>query len=319
MSWANRFKGGPGAASSWAMDTSVREPSIFVLGVQKCGTTTVADLLSEQPEIFIPSIKETYFFCDESSFSKGIDWYLSEFYSPISTGAARLFCDATPFYLASSEAMERIARYTDDSARFVVCLRDPVHRAYSAYWHQRRLGNESLAFEEALAVEQERIAHARSIGGRWWRHAYVEVGHYGAHLKRAFDLLGRERLLVLNEADLQDLAALQGRLRAFLDLPERVEVPAVDRSNGAAMPRSRFLQSLITQRSPLKRLAQAVVPRELRTALGRKLLGLNLRAVNYPPMQEGTKALLRVQFTADLAKLEGLGIRVPATWCGGAT
>jgi hypothetical protein len=292
----------------------VREPSVYILGVQKCGTTTVADVLAAQPEIFVPSIKETYFFCDEEHFAKGTDWYIREFYSPGATADARLYCDATPFYLASPQAMKRIARHIDESARFIVCLRDPVARAYSAYWHQCRLGNEPLSFEAALDAEPVRVAESRAAQGRWWRHAYVEVGHYGSQLERAFELLGRDRFLVLNETDLRDIAGLQSRLRAFLQLPARDDLPSVDRSNSAAMPRSTLLRSLITRRNPLKRVAQILLPRELRSAWGRKLMRLNQKSVEYPPMREETRDTLEAHFTQELAKLESLGISVPTTW-----
>ena len=290
------------------------EPSIFILGVQKCGTTTVADLLAAQPEIFLPSIKETYFFCDESRYAKGDDWYRSEFYARGATQGSTRFCDATPFYLASREALERIERYAGDEGRFVVCLRDPVQRAYSAYWHQRRLGNETLPFAEALAAEPLRIAEGRAAKGRWWRHAYVEVGMYGKHLEHAFQVLGRERFLVLNETDLADMQALQARLRAFLGLPECQDVPNVKRSNSSAMPRSRWVQAAIIRNSALKRVIQAVLPREFRSRIGRTIREINQRAFRYPPMEEETRIALRQTFSQDRTRLRSLKIPVPESW-----
>ena len=59
------------------------KPSVFVLGAQKCGTTTVADMLAAQPEVFVPSVKETYFFCDEELWAKGQDWYSDDTTTPL--------------------------------------------------------------------------------------------------------------------------------------------------------------------------------------------------------------------------------------------
>lgn len=292
------------------------KPSVFVLGVQKCGTTTVADLLARQPEVFVPSIKETYFFCDESHYARGEDWYQSEFYSPRATKSASLFCDATPFYMASLEALDRIASFADASARYIVCLREPVSRAYSAYWHQCRLGNEPLNFEAALAAESCRIAAARADRGRWWRHAYVEVGHYGAHLEQAFDRLGQSNFLILTEDNLSNMEELQATLRSFLDLPERNEKPCLERSNAASMPRFAFLQDLVIRDNPIKRIASALIPRELRTSIGNSLLNANQKAFRYPPMDLETQRTLRAHFAGDLAKLEALGIAIPKSWRG---
>lgn len=285
------------------------EPSVFVIGAQKCGTTTVADILAAQPEIFVPSIKETYFFCDEALWAKGLDWYRGEFYSPSATGQKRIFCDATPFYLASRDAIDRLAAYANADTRFIAVLRDPVSRAYSAYWHQRRLGNEPLSFEDALDAEPERIARARATGARWWRHAYVEVGRYAVQLAHAHDRLGRDRMLVLTRADLSDVGALQERLRRHIDLrPIEGSLDAPVRSNSAAMPRSQTLHRMITGRNPLKSVARAMLPRELRTRIGRRILAGNLQPARYPPMQPETRARLEAVFASDIAALEALGV-----------
>ncbi|EMB15681.1 sulfotransferase family protein [Rhodopirellula europaea] len=296
----------------------MRDPSVFVLGAQKCGTTTVADLLAEQPEVFVPSIKETYFFCDPARFELGTDWYRSEFYAVKAFGAAKLLCDATPFYLASSCAIDRLANFNPGSGRYIVCLRDPVDRAYSAYWHQQRLGNETLDFEQALASESERVSLARERGQRWWRHAYVEVGMFGSQLRYAFERLGRENFLILTSEDLRDIAEVQIRIRAFLGLPRREGLPSSKRSNASGRPRSRFLQDAVNRPSIAKRFIRKVVPRELRSSIGRNLLELNLKPFRYPPMNERTRGELRSRFKSDLYELQAHGVMVPQSWFSGS-
>lgn len=292
------------------------EPSLFVLGSQKCGSTTIADLLAAQPEIFVPSIKETYFFCDEALWAKGFDWYRSEFYRNSATEGCRVYCDATPFYLASKEAIDRLADYADEETRFVVTLRDPVSRAYSSYWHQQRMGNESLSFEAALEIEPDRIAAARAEKGRWWRHAYTEVGRYAAQLDYAFEKLGRDRVLVLLPEDLKDVPKLQNQLREHVGLrPANSESSAEQmRSNSSSMPRSKTLHRLITKDNPLKSVIKTLLPREMRTKLGRKILSRNLKAGQYPPMDPATRARLEQLFAPEIDALMAMGITGAAAW-----
>lgn len=286
-------------------------PNVFVLGAQKCGTTTIADLLAAQPEIFVPSIKETYFFCDEGLWRHGPAWYEAEFY-PDSTVQDRPFvADATPFYLASRAAIDRIAEYADAEARFVVALRDPVDRAYSAYWHQRRLGNEALEFREALAAEPARIARARAEGGRWWRHAYVEAGFYAGQLEHAFDRLGRERVLVLDWAAFGDSARLVTLLRRHLGLPAGSAAPvAGTHSNPASVPRLKIVSDLVTRDNPVKSAARRLLPREFRTRMGRRILARNARPVAHPAMDAEVRAELERRFASDLEDLNALGIKL---------
>ncbi|MEQ9058424.1 MAG: sulfotransferase [Gammaproteobacteria bacterium] len=288
---------------------------LFVLGAQKCGTTTLADLINEHPLVYVPPIKETYFFCDEMEYEKGSRWYLEEYYSSRRADAMQVHCDATPFYLASRAAIDRIHTFVQGRrASFIVCLRDPVARAYSAYWHQRRLGNERLLFEEALEVEGERIEKSIANRDRWWRHAYVEIGMYGKHLEYAVERLGKDRVLVLTEEDLASSRRAAERVFSFAGL----EVPHFDaaskRSNPAAMPRLKTLQSLVTRENVIKKLARAVVPRELRSAIGNRILELNSRRFTYPPMAQSTRELLEQKFAEDRGRLRGLGLPVPRSW-----
>ena len=48
------------------------------------------------------------------------------------------------------EKYESIKREVIRNVKFIVIFRDPVERAYSAYWHRRRNMRESVSFEEAI-------------------------------------------------------------------------------------------------------------------------------------------------------------------------
>lgn len=286
--------------------SKMRSVNLFVLGTQKCGTTSLADYLSTHQEIFVPSVKEMYHFCVDQSYLKGNEWYENEFFAPAAAEAARYRVDATPFYLASEEALQRIAAYCEPQTRFLVILRDPVARAVSAYRHQLRLGNEELSLEDALDAEPERIARARTAGERWWRHAYVSVGKYGEQLERAFDLLGRDRILVMPGHALQDTSALNRTLVDFLDLSMPFEAREAPRSNQASMPRSAFLRNLIIRQNPIKSLAQSILPRELRSRIGRAINSGNAKPAEKFEVSEETRARLRQAFVEDLAHLRRL-------------
>jgi len=67
--------------------------------------------------------------------------------------------EASPVYLSATHAGVSAAamrRMTPD-VRLIAILRQPAERAYSAYWHHRRLGIEPLTdFGAALAAEERR-------------------------------------------------------------------------------------------------------------------------------------------------------------------
>ena len=81
--------------------TGVRH--ILVVGVEKCGTTTLHAYLSEHPDISRGPAKEIFFF--NKGYERGADWYSGLF----DLGNAKAALDATPSYFRSaSRQMRRI-------------------------------------------------------------------------------------------------------------------------------------------------------------------------------------------------------------------
>lgn len=182
-------------------------PTFLIAGAQKCGTTTLSGALRQHPEIFLSKPKELHFF--DRRFDRGLDWYSSHF-TP--SPRHKQVGEATPAYMFDPDARRRFAEALP-GIRIVVILRDPVSRAYSHYWHQRRLGNEQLpTFEEAVAAEPERRAspNARTRLAS----AYLERGRYIAQIEPLVETHGRDHVHVMLLDDL--VADRVGALRTLL-------------------------------------------------------------------------------------------------------
>jgi hypothetical protein len=191
---------------------SVPLPTFVIAGAQKCGTTTLAAALRQHRQVYVSRPKELHFF--DAHFARGLDWYAEQF-SPKDRHVQ--IGEATPVYLDHPVARARLSRTLPD-AKVVVILRNPVDRAYSHYWHKRRLGSEPLAsFEEAVAAEPERRAAARRQS--WLKHAYVDRGHYMDRIDPLVASHGRDRVHVLLLDDLvADPPDTLGALLQFLEV-----------------------------------------------------------------------------------------------------
>lgn len=204
-------------------------PNLLVIGGQRCGTSSLFKYLGGHPRCAASVRKEVRFFTEY--YGRGASWYRSHF--PLSTVAkirrAKVFFEATPDYLLDPRVPKRASSLLPDF-RVIVLLRDPVERAYSHYWHNRRLGTETLPFQEALAAESDRIGShlARIERGSeeptpksLLRYAYVERGRYARHLERWLDFIESERVLILpSEFFYQDTDTAFQEILAFLGLPE---------------------------------------------------------------------------------------------------
>lgn len=157
-------------------------PNFLIIGAQKSGTSAIYHCLRKHPDIFLPDKKEIHFFSDDYKYKKGLSYYES-FFSGYK--GEKAIGEATPRYLYEEKVPERIAKNLQD-VKLIVCLRNPIHRAFSAYWMNYKRGTEVLEFESAL--KQNPI--------------YIEFGFYYRGLMRYLDFFSEERILVLIYEDL---------------------------------------------------------------------------------------------------------------------
>ncbi|MEE2786148.1 MAG: sulfotransferase [Myxococcota bacterium] len=169
-----------------------RLPNFFVIGSQKSGTSSLFQVLRRHPEIFVPPIKEVNFFFDDATHRLGLGWYQRQF----SMAADRALCgDISPGYLCNPRTPERIYRLRPN-AKLIVILRDPIQRAYSQYWDNRRRLREPRTFDE-LASEPLHHVFVKH------RQNYFSRGVYHIYLKRYYELFSRAQILPLWFSDLR--------------------------------------------------------------------------------------------------------------------
>ncbi|HKR05421.1 MAG TPA: sulfotransferase domain-containing protein [Bacteroidia bacterium] len=109
-------------------------PGFLIIGAQKSGTSSLHYYLDVHPNLAKGRLKEVHFFNRDSNFNRGFGWYEKHFLHPFSSN--KLFYEATPNYLYSKLAPERIYKYKP-GIKLILVLRNPVDRAYSA-WNMYR-------------------------------------------------------------------------------------------------------------------------------------------------------------------------------------
>jgi hypothetical protein len=208
-------------------------PDFLIIGAQRCGTTSLFRNLAAHPVVVPPLFQKGIHFFD-LNYGRGLRWYRGQF--PVrsiadrrvaATGHRAVSGEASPYYVFHPLAAERIARDLP-AVKLIVLLRDPVERAFSAYRQETARGFETEPVERALELEETRLAGELEriqadpdyVSFHHQHHAYLARGRYAEQLKRLFDLIGRERVLVLESTSF--FAAPQPvweRVLAFLGLP----------------------------------------------------------------------------------------------------
>jgi hypothetical protein len=235
--------------------SQVVEPTFFMVGAARSGTTSMYEYLRQHPEIYMPSTvagKEPSYFCDLvapwASRYRDYDSYVSLF----AKGRGRTAVgDASTNYLVAPESAGRI-RERYPQAKIVMILRNPAERAYSLYRYICNWGFEDApTFEKGLAREASRLGNARFM--KDWQllyHAflYYHSGLYAEQVSRYLEVFPREQVHVLLFDDLKNdaLAAVRGVYR-FLGVDAEFE-PDLDPRNASQFPLSVKLQAFVSRR-----------------------------------------------------------------------
>ncbi len=230
----------------------LRKPDFLVVGAEKCGTTWLADMLRQHPDVFIPVEKEVHYFnrrfsdfpeIENFNFDKPIEWYF-EFFA--GAGAGQKIGEACPAYLWDETAAARIHDF-EPRLKILMLLRNPAERTYSAYrfWMQRGVVGR-VPLKEAVA-RHSKLLLDRSL--------------YFAQTKRYLDLFPREqvRVWVMDRPD-KSMTAILEEVEGFIGVRRLVPANAEARSNVTAEPRFRFANWLTARLRRFVRANRIFVP-----------------------------------------------------------
>lgn len=195
---------------------SNRSPDFLLAGFQKCATTWLHVCLREHPQLFIPEKHMLHFF--DIHYDKGLEWYGRLFDE---ARESQIVGDTTVTYARDPRALERIVQH-NPHAKIILSVRNPVDRAFSHYWHEKKKRKITFRFEE--------LFDNYDLFDDW-----VRPGRYYERIQDVFQYFHPKRVLILLCDDFPTAPeAVFRRLFEFLDvLPEFVPPSIKVRHNAA--------------------------------------------------------------------------------------
>ena len=134
----------------------------LVLGVQKCGTTTLANWLAQHPGVTFCIQKEPDFFSRNEDWKAKLSEYHQLYLSDTRENANKLWIEGSTSYswfLEFPQVADRLFEY-NPNLKFIYIVREPISRIVSHYKHNFLKGHTRKAFSKAVIEEPEFLAHS---------------------------------------------------------------------------------------------------------------------------------------------------------------
>jgi len=297
-------------------------PNSFIIGVQKAGTTTLDDWLSQHPQVYCyDSLKDVHLFglLENDAIEKKL---LQE---PSVYKNEPVVLQSAVNYIFYPEFLKAIKEY-NPGAKLVVIIRNPVDRAISAYSYFKKMLREKRDIKEALLYEPaEAIPFSKDNND----FTYIEHGLYYRQIKACLDLFDQQQLLVLDYDDLvKQPEMLTKKIFTFLQV-DTAFVPDFTPKNITGEVKNQWLQQNLIKQNKLKKFivkyfVDPWMPRSKRKLMKQKMFEMNTGKKNAPAKNEqaelpGDIQLIKDQlpkyFIEDAKKLDVLlGTKFSEKW-----
>lgn len=279
---------------------------LMIVGSQKSGTSSLLRYLAQHPGIYTHPQPEMTYFLQDHEYNRGYESAYAKYFSKCPDD--EIIIAKNVMVMCSTEKMQRIHEH-NPKINLVVLLREPVSRAYSAYWWARRRGWENIkTFEDALNTEETRH---NEDWFKWRQCLYKFNSTYYPHINTLYSMFGNEQVhCFLTEELTTNAHSICQQLFTIIDVNSEFE-PIVDKKfNKAAMPRSDKFGFLFTQflasQNPLRRAIRKLVPDAAAYKFRKALLDLNEKPFTPPQINPKTSLELGKYFTPYNEKLSEL-------------
>jgi len=191
------------------------KPNYIIIGAQKSGTTTLAEMFRQHPQIFMSRPKEIHYFDREENYAKGPAWYEAHF-EQADPARHLAIGEATPNYSAVGlhpEIPGRMHAYLPD-LRLIYIVRDPIERIRSQWYFVRSKEPGLAPLREAVRSDPRFLAHSC----------------YGRNVEAYRERYGEDRVLVSFLDDYQrDPGGELARICRFLGVDDSFAFAEADK------------------------------------------------------------------------------------------
>ena len=269
---------------------SNKKVNLFIIGVNKAGSSWLYYLLNNHPQVFMSEVKEQYYFNEQ--YPENMEKYHANF--PFDRDY-KYFGEATPTYYRSGETAQNILEYAPE-AKIVAIVRDPIKRLHSQFYFHKQLGiiPEDKTIEEAINEPDTHL---------------IRDSHYEETLPVYQELFLDNFKIISLEQALKNMEFCWQELQSFLAL-KTVELPELSNKSENATGSSFFRLIYKYTIRPIKKRSPELYKKLLRMKTMRVSKKILLRILGKADKEEipaNLQKKLKIEFSATYKYLEELG------------
>ena len=256
-------------------------PDFFIVGAARSGTTSLYYYLNEHPQIYMPALKEPWFFSHFGE-SPEIDkkWahkvvskpedYFKLFPEPDCKG--KVCGEASISYLyCHNQSITNLKKFYGDKIKdlkIIIILRHPVERMFSQYnMFEKDAGDSTLPFEEAIKPE---VIEKRLKEGFDPFYDYVGFSMYFEAVKNYFETFPQLKVFFYEELK-ADPASMVKDIYRFLGVDINFRPESLNKVfHSSGEPKNVFLKPVyhfVMEKNIVKDLIKKVISEKMRSNL----------------------------------------------------
>ncbi|MCP4147312.1 MAG: sulfotransferase [bacterium] len=282
------------------------KPNFFIVGMPRCGTTSMFTYLKQHPQVFLPIHKEPHYFSRDVNFYTNYVEKENVYFSLFEgAGDKKAVGEASVWYLTSERAAALIKK-TIPGAKIIIMLRNPVDQMHSLHHLWLNSGNEDEAdLLKAIEMQEKRKNGLCLPENCYFPQGllYTEIATYFEKIKRFTDEFGMKNVrFILFDEFVADLSREYKKILTFLEVDDGFS-PEFDTVEAEKSIRGIVINQLRTAHPEIKKIMRYGV---------RKRAQSKKKCSPLPPE---VRASLQKLFTGDLEKTGTLIGKALSHWC----
>lgn len=232
-------------------------PDFYVLGFQRCATSSLNDLFVKSNVISTPTVKETHFFSNDALYKKDINWYKKQF---IYKKNHNLIGEVDPSYIVEDNSLLRLKKNNPKCRKFIFILRKPLERSYSHYLLSKYRGYENNTFLNAITIEEKRLKNEKkSI----YKYGYIKRSNYFEQIKRFENIFSNVEVLYIDFNRLVNIKTVElecCKIWNFLKIDSNVCIDTSKKNNHNVIYKNKIFRNILYKESVVKNFVKTFLP-----------------------------------------------------------